>query len=358
LLQIYGRAWRAQRGIMTKPKISVIIPVYNTAPYLHRCLDSVVNQVLQDIEIICVDDCSTDQSLAILNEYAARDGRVKVLRNKENRGQNAARNVALKVAQGEYLGFVDSDDYVDLEFYEKLYARTGKNNADIVKGDIYIDATALGQKSQYIRINVSIHDSKMNFWTFLWSAIYRRILIADNNIVFPEGITNCGDTVFLGKAVLAAKDIQTVDGIFYRWIRRADSISGGFTKAKIMSAISAIEMNMDAINAASNNAIDDEGYAIAFINNVKRLLFHAQWLDGEADKKIVAEALCGFYSKRKRICALDKMLRCSLPVVFPYLRDADISGLTEFLKRCTSSAKLVAANLRERHKSVPCPPKI
>lgn len=93
------------------PKVSVIVPVYNTEKYLRQCLDSVVNQTLQDIEVICIDDGSTDDSKRILDEYAHRDARILVY-SKENGGQSSARNKGMDLAQGDYLYFLDSDDYI------------------------------------------------------------------------------------------------------------------------------------------------------------------------------------------------------------------------------------------------------
>lgn len=113
-------------------KVSVIIPVYNVEAYLRQCLDSVVNQTLRDIEIICVDDGSTDGSAAILAEYAAKDARVKVIsRVRSNAG--AARNAGMAVATGEYLGFVDSDDWCELTLFEKAYAKAKADNADVAE---------------------------------------------------------------------------------------------------------------------------------------------------------------------------------------------------------------------------------
>ena len=93
------------------PKVSVIIPVYNTEKYLKKCLDSVCNQTLSDIEIICIDDCSTDNSLNILKEYTLKDNRIKLIEFKENKGAAVARNTGIDEAKGEYIGFIDSDDY-------------------------------------------------------------------------------------------------------------------------------------------------------------------------------------------------------------------------------------------------------
>ena len=114
------------------PKVSVIIPVFNTEKYLRKCLNSVCNQTLKDIEIICVNDSSTDDSLEILKEYAAKDERIKLINFIENKGAAAARNAGIDIARGEYIGFVDCDDYIDLDFYEKLYSKAIELNFECV----------------------------------------------------------------------------------------------------------------------------------------------------------------------------------------------------------------------------------
>lgn len=106
-------------------KVSVIIPVYNVEKYLRECLDSVINQTLSDIEIICVNDGSTDNSLAILEEYAQKDTRIKII-SKRNEGAGKARQAAIKKASGEYLAFLDGDDYYKSDFVEKMYASAKK----------------------------------------------------------------------------------------------------------------------------------------------------------------------------------------------------------------------------------------
>ncbi len=124
---------------MNDAKISVIVPVYNVEKYLKECLDSIINQTLSDIEIICVNDGSTDNSLKILEEYALKDKRIKII-NKENGGLSSARNAGLDVAKGKYLHFVDSDDYLDLKCYEKLYNKIIEFDADFCQfGYLYVD---------------------------------------------------------------------------------------------------------------------------------------------------------------------------------------------------------------------------
>ena len=116
-------------------KVSIIIPVYNVEQYLPKCLDSIINQTLKDIEIICINDGSTDNSLSILKEYASKDDRMIII-DKENKGQGIARNLGIKKAKGKYIGFVDPDDWVDIQMFEKMYNQAQKLNSEIVICDL------------------------------------------------------------------------------------------------------------------------------------------------------------------------------------------------------------------------------
>ena len=118
------------------PKVSVIVPVYNVEPYLRECMESIVRQTLKDIEIICINDGSTDGSPAILKEYAEKDERI-VLVDKENGGYGLAMNIGLDKATGEYAGIVEPDDYVALTMFEDLYNAAKENDLDLVKADFY-----------------------------------------------------------------------------------------------------------------------------------------------------------------------------------------------------------------------------
>ena len=119
-----------QNKINYTPKVSVIIPVYNVEEYLRECLDSVVNQTLKEIEIICVDDGSTDNSLEILKEYAKKDSRITVI-TQQNLHAGVARNAGLAVARGEYLSFLDSDDFFELNMLEETYEVAKTENSDL-----------------------------------------------------------------------------------------------------------------------------------------------------------------------------------------------------------------------------------
>ena len=203
------------------PKVSVIIPVYNTEKYLEKCLNSVCNQTLKDIEIICIDDCSTDNSLNILKEYASKDERIKLIEFKENKGAAVARNIGIKEAQGEYIGFVDSDDYPETElFYEKLYNIAKEKNADITKGS-YKDS-----KTDFIdeTINQRIKKDKNNFCSTYCSAIFRNSLIKENNIFFPE-LRDMEDPVFAFNCALKANKVEVVPDCNLIITKREDSIT-------------------------------------------------------------------------------------------------------------------------------------
>lgn len=115
-----------------KPKISIIIPVYNVEKYLEQCLKSVINQTFKDIEIICINDGSTDNSLEILEAFQKQDERIKII-NKQNEGQGIARNEGLKIAKGEYISFIDPDDWVEQGMYEFLYNKFLETNAQIIR---------------------------------------------------------------------------------------------------------------------------------------------------------------------------------------------------------------------------------
>ena len=117
------------------PQISVIIPVYNVEKYLRQCLDSVINQTFKDIEIICVDDCSTDTCLNILEEYAKKDNRFKIIRLNQNSKQGYARNRALEIAQAPFIMFLDSDDYLNEDAIEILYKSI--QGCDVAIGNVY-----------------------------------------------------------------------------------------------------------------------------------------------------------------------------------------------------------------------------
>ncbi|MDR1104051.1 MAG: glycosyltransferase [Endomicrobium sp.] len=192
---------------MNSPKVSVIIPVYNTEKYLRQCLDSVVNQTLKDIEIICINDGSKDNSLKILNEYASSDNRIKLLNLIDNKGVSFARNFGIRVSKGRYIGFVDSDDWIDLNFYENLYLTAEKENSDIVAASTIVNVKQ-NKKSSW-NWNKGSEDEKerrLFFISYSWFKIYRRDFLIDNGIFFQE-VKIFSDVSFTFISSMLAKNI-------------------------------------------------------------------------------------------------------------------------------------------------------
>lgn len=209
-------------------KVSIIVPIYNTEKYLNDALDSLVNQTLKDIEIICINDGSTDKSLSILESYAQKDERIKII-SQPNLGQSAARNAGLKIATGEYIGFLDSDDWMDETAIEKLY--TNAQHADISICSITTHLNKIkNAKDPYLSTEIfpksfeqksfNAEDCK-NFLFRIsvtpWNKIYKREFLKENNITFKEGI-NFEDNIFFLETFTAANSIRltTVPLVNYR----------------------------------------------------------------------------------------------------------------------------------------------
>ena len=204
------------------PKVSVIIPVYNTEQYLRQCLDSVVNQTLREIEIICVDDGSTDGSPAILQEYGKRDGRVMVLAQ-GRKGAGAARNRGLKAAKGEYLSFLDADDFFDRNMLRDCYEKAKAETSDIV---VYAANQYHEKTKQVTFLSYSLQEKNCpghspfspeemadrlfnSFQNWTWNKLFRREMVERRGIRFQE-IARTNDMAFVAQALAQAEWISTL----------------------------------------------------------------------------------------------------------------------------------------------------
>ncbi|ORX42257.1 nucleotide-diphospho-sugar transferase [Piromyces finnis] len=197
-------------------KISIIVPVFNNEKYLDRSIKSLINQTFKDIEIICVDDASTDNSLNILNKYKMIDNRIKVIHLDINKGPSIARNTGINLAVGNFIGFTDSDDYVDKEFFENLYKYSEGN--DIIEG-IFVDST--NNSDNYVH-----HKKFTSPQGYVYDSIFRRKFLDDNNIRFPTNIRIEEDQLFrISCYKLNPKIVNTPDvGIYYYYKRREGSL--------------------------------------------------------------------------------------------------------------------------------------
>ena len=174
-------------------KVSVLVPVYNVKKYLRQCLDSLAAQTLAEIEFICIDDGSTDGSEKILDEYAKRDARFRVI-HKENSGYGASMNVGLRAAQGEYIGIVESDDFADEEMFAVLYEAAEHARVDVVKSNCFFFTETEGDRFYEMLMGLPYQEicsaretpRLLQTDTFVWTSLYRRAFLVQNDIWFHE----------------------------------------------------------------------------------------------------------------------------------------------------------------------------
>lgn len=213
-------------------KLSIIVPVYNVEKYLPKCLESLTNQTLKDIEIICVNDGSMDNSLAILKEFASKDSRIRIIDN-QHQGVAKTRNTGIEQSTGEYIGFVDSDDYIDIDFFEQLYNSATKSNSDIAIAsilkhknffNIYNAKYTKEETAITIQDKIKLCEDKKHFFFYAWNKIYHSGFIKENNIKFSEGQIY-EDVMFAIKALYYSNKIISVYGTKYHYIEHENSLT-------------------------------------------------------------------------------------------------------------------------------------
>jgi glycosyltransferase involved in cell wall biosynthesis len=249
--------------------VTIIVPVFNAEPYLEKCLTSLQKQALGSIEILIYNDCSTDRSLQICDEFASNDSRFKVFTNQAQQGQAYCLNLGISNATGEYIGTVDADDWVDIDFFQKLYRKAKEENADIAKGIIKQclpnrKEKALHQTNKIIakglRQNKPIYQM---FNSEVTSAIYRKNILTDNAIRFPL-IPNGLDIVFLLRVGIHAKKI-TFCNVKYNYLILNNSISKSYSKNYFNSILDCFRLHVDF---CSINNLKDDKYDYVFLKGL------------------------------------------------------------------------------------------
>lgn len=211
--------------------ISIIVPVYNAEKYLVKCLDSLVNQTKKNIEIILVNDGSKDKSIDILNEYKEKYPDMITIISQENQGQSVARNSGIENATGKYIAFVDSDDYVSENMFEKLYEKAIEEDFDVVASNVNC---VYPDKNLEIHSGVDFESTEMtkeeksklllNMYTVVWNKIYKREIFENKELWFEPGIW-FEDVLFLYKLIPYIKSIANVEENLYQYIQRPNSVT-------------------------------------------------------------------------------------------------------------------------------------
>lgn len=278
------------KSTIVKPKVTVVIPVYNVEKYLSKCLDSVEQQTLKEIEVVCIDDGSPDNSINILRDYANRYSNIKIIRQ-ENGGLSAARNTGIKYASGDYIHFLDSDDTIKQNAYEELYSRAAKDDLDILFFDaepIY-ETTDLKKKYPWyktgysskkgdneIMIGRDFYINSVNAGTFRVSAclyLIKASFIRQKNLVFKEGIVH-EDNLFTNICVMQAERVGYIDFPFLNRLVRAGSISVSYVEFRHAYGYFA---SFIGLYHFINREIQDEALENAAYKKMSELIVSAQY---------------------------------------------------------------------------------
>lgn len=254
---------------MNFPLVSVIIAVYNVEKYLERCLTSVINQTLYDIEILCIDDCSTDSSRSLCEGFSKKDSRIKVIALEKHSGAAVARNKGLEMAAGDYYGFVDSDDEIDKNYYEALYEKAKETGAQVVKCERR--TFELDGRTWESHLNYEIRENDDLYFTHEWQCgLYKASLIKDNGIRFADELIKAQDIVFLTEVLLKkTTPLAFVDGVYYNYYKRADSLNA--SKIPLESIKSAVKARKCQVSIINKFALYDKKRDVYFYLYLKYL---------------------------------------------------------------------------------------
>lgn len=325
-------------------KVSIIVPVYNVEKYIDRCMKSLMNQTLHEIEIILVDDGSPDSCPQMCDEYAKQDTRVKVI-HKENAGLGYARNSGLEIATGEYVAFVDSDDYVDTQMFELLYNEASKNSLDIIYCGYnnILNGAIVGGKSEEVKykeykneqcqevLKGMLGNSKGNknivkYEMSVWHGIYKMDVIQSNHICFCSEREFCSeDIIFHIDIICHCKKIAFIPNRLYNYCLNPTSLTKSFRNDRIErhkilfdEIIRRIkENNYDfPDNVADNLFLLKIRYDLTIINQYNlSLASKYKYINEAVNKKIVIDLLrfidLGSFPLRYRVFFMLVKYRCS-----------------------------------------------
>ena len=298
------------------PKISVIVPVYGAEKYLERCVKSLTEQKFTDIEIILVDDKSPDKSPQLCDEYALQDNRIRVIHKTDNEGAGLARNSGLEIATGEYISFVDSDDYIEPELYEHCYHECVENNLDVCyfrykrideNGNSYTETIdtniyELYSNNDCLKIMLGMmggdpsSNNSLKMFPSVWSGLFNRETIKKSGVLFTSD--RCGeDLLFTINLLPHTNKIKVLPNIYYNYFVNSNSLTSSYDDDRILRVRKLIKYIEQKI---PNDDIYHKGFINYILTNFKAVIRFESQL-----KKSI-------FARRKRISEI-----CNMDVLYP-----------------------------------------
>lgn len=333
-------------------KVSIVLPIHNVGPYLERCLDSIRRQTLSDIEIVCVDDGSTDNSAKILRDYQRIDSRIRVL-SQRNKGPASARNAGIKIARGSYVGFVDGDDWIDGTYFERLYDVAGASGADIVRTAYLNHYADRIEEDEFNRVIYSAKQEGRDLGpnehsVVVWNAIYlREFLTGPVPKLFDEddSIKGTEDIPFTASVTLRSRKTSVSTGAFYHYTREREGQVSSLSIARVFRSYAATDKAIDIMNSIED--LDCDIYLEAFKRCVWRYdrLFEGLSATTMLTAECQTELAKRFVSAFSR-CKDKKGLERTYPTPFlPFLTNGDVDGYVEHKSRKGSEIQSPSFNL-------------
>lgn len=323
-------------------KVSVVLPTYNVGKYIEKCIESLLSQSLKDIEFIFIDDKGTDNSVQIIEKYTKQDSRIKILHNEKNRGVSYSRNRGIETAKGEFIHFLDPDDWLDEDFYEKLYRRAIEENADICCGNYCINRNGKEKKEDISnKIKEAIEKEKFIGIVYTWGfglSLYRTEFLKTNKIVFPQ-LTNGEDIVFLIQALCCAKKFTYDNTTRYHYILHENSASTKYSRAMLEHIVLHYRMLIDILQKYHISQTDYVEYVVHNIFLPVKNYWH-----NVIDSKGGKEDLRFFYAKIVELFAHIKYQKdCKKYLHSEYynnLKNKNIKNLVENIVSPKSTKKI------------------
>ena len=327
---------------LTRPKVSIIIPVYNAEDFLDRCIDSALGQSLSEIEVICVDDCSSDLSLSILKHRASLDKRLTILQHQENQGEGAARDAGLDAAGGDYVFHLDADDTLPDDAVEVLYRSAVANRSDLVKGGFaVVDPDGATRRVDWSSPDTRVINTNVDESLFLrriptshCSYLYRREFLNTHSIRYGSDLAVGLDLVALARALLLAESVTLLPNLVYFYHQSEQSAIRGSMSARV--PLDSLEAQ-----AAVSELLRRRGFEKEANTRLQRWRYHIKEYWQRMPDNLTADQCADVFEKfRKTVGMVDVPWQLDTPVHQKYLlglilleRDQDA---VEFLRTKTA----------------------